>query len=602
MIESNIFGGRLCSEASGILITDCVGGFFYYCPKSFSKYQGYFFADGQNIYKTIESLETDGESVQRVLYRANGFDVIHKEGVEKYYFLKGKQAFLYINETARPIVFNFDSRAAYDMGAWGRFYDIFAEEEVILVKYHKQKDSREPWSTQEYELWTAIVADSPVYQLFGRWKDVNYKFDAARADNPIRGVYEALALRAKKVAIASALKKEDAIKMAKEMFTAEEKSFGGGFDEQRWKDVPEKNARAATVFSAHALRSLVVKLQGMARIYAGLPWFFQFWTRDSALSSKAFSLIGDEIFAKELLLSLLKSLREDGLIPSRIPLTPLASVDSIGIVLFRLFELLRVDFSKRKIFSEEEIQFIYHSTIIALESIMQHHGRDGFIVAKPLESWMDTNIRSGACVELQALLLAMYDLLRFLAEKCHDEAHERYAQSSSALVLERVRKLYLKDGILADGLDDFTIRPNIFLAYYFYPELFSRDEWENIFDKMLPSLWLSWGGLASVDIKDIRFTSNHTGVDNKSYHNGDSWFFLNNLAALCMHRVNKDKYSSYINAILKASTQEILQSGIFGYHAELSSASQLESNGCLAQAWSSAFYIELIEEVFGKKG
>ena len=37
--------------------------------------------------------------------------------------------------------------------------------------------------------------------------------------------------------------------------------------------------------------------------------------------------------------------------------------------------------------------------------------------------------------------------------------------------------------------------------------------------------------------------------------------------------------------------------GIKNQHSELSSAAKLESNGCLAQAWSDALLAELIYEV-----
>ena len=65
-----------------------------------------------------------------------------------------------------------------------------------------------------------------------------------------------------------------------------------------------------------------------------------------------------------------------------------------------------------------------------------------------------------------------------------------------------------------------------------------------------------------------------------------------------MHRLNKTKYAKYIKKILAASTQEILAMGAIGYAAELSSAKELKSQGCFAQAWSIALFIELIDELY----
>ena len=40
-----------------------------------------------------------------------------------------------------------------------------------------------------------------------------------------------------------------------------------------------------------------------------------------------------------------------------------------------------------------------------------------------------------------------------------------------------------------------------------------------------------------------------------------------------------------------------MEKGIIGYHAEVSDAKQLSSKGCWAQLWSSAMYVELIDEI-----
>jgi len=67
-----------------------------------------------------------------------------------------------------------------------------------------------------------------------------------------------------------------------------------------------------------------------------------------------------------------------------------------------------------------------------------------------------------------------------------------------------------------------------------------------------------------------------------------------------LHRINREKYRDKIEAIIRASTDEILWSGAIGHHAELSSAEAMRSEGCLAQAWSAASYIELMHEINGK--
>jgi len=150
---------------------------------------------------------------------------------------------------------------------------------------------------------------------------------------------------------------------------------------------------------------------------------------------------------------------------------------------------------------------------------------------------------------------------------------------------------------VADGVGDNTIRPNIFIAAYVYPELLSKKEWITCFDHVLPKLWCDWGGLSTIDKSDKRFVGNHTGEDPTSYHNGDSWFWINNIAAIVLHAFDKGRYKNYINHILDASTKDILQYETSGHASELSSADEFEPSGSPVQAWSAATYIELLHEL-----
>jgi glycogen debranching enzyme len=71
---------------------------------------------------------------------------------------------------------------------------------------------------------------------------------------------------------------------------------------------------------------------------------------------------------------------------------------------------------------------------------------------------------------------------------------------------------------------------------------------------------------------------------------------LNNLAALVLYKVNRKKFEKYVEKILKSSARDILWLGAIGHHSEISSAEKQEARGCVAQAWSAALYIELINE------
>ncbi len=232
----------------------------------------------------------------------------------------------------------------------------------------------------------------------------------------------------------------------------------------------------------------------------------------------------------------------------------------------------------------------------SLNGLLKLRTRDNFEINDKLETWMDTEFgndtREGVRIEIQALRLNMYKLMFELTQNHKYKVLEN-------LLKNKVREKFWNGKILADGLNDFTIRPNTFIAAYTYPELLLNKEWEMCFDNALKVLWLNWGGLSTIDKNHPLYTDTSTGENPKSYHRGDSWFWINNLSAIVLNKINKIKFKKQIQKIIEASAEEILWKGCVGCHAELSSAKSLESKGCFNQAWSDAMFIEMVDEVFG---
>ena len=211
---------------------------------------------------------------------------------------------------------------------------------------------------------------------------------------------------------------------------------------------------------------------------------------------------------------------------------------------------------------------------------------DEFFINKSNETWMDHLSREGICVEWQAFKLLILSMLDKKKENSFKPKVHKALWNS----------LYLKD-----RENDPTLRPNLFIAYYIYPDLLRKDEWLACFDYAIKKLWLQWGGLSTIDKTSSYFIPEHTGENSLSYHSGDSWFWINNLAAIAMLRLDKNKYLYHILKILEASSNEILWMGALGHSSELSSASDLKSQGCLMQAWSAAMFIELVSELANEK-
>ena len=121
-----------------------------------------------------------------------------------------------------------------------------------------------------------------------------------------------------------------------------------------------------------------------------------------------------------------------------------------------------------------------------------------------------------------------------------------------------------------DIKDDKNSRANIFIAYYIYPELLEKEQWKKIFDNMLKSIWSQSEGLI---------------IDKHS------WPHLNCMAAICLYKLDKNKYLKYIENIIKISYTEILSNGVMGALPET-----LAKN--LSYAPALALFIELIDLVY----
>ena len=320
-------------------------------------------------------------------------------------------------------------------------------------------------------------------------------------------------------------------------------------------------------------------------IYAGLPWFFQFWARDEAISLKAVSLIGKNLTAKKTILRLMNTIQSDGNIPNRIPPTDLGCADAVGWTFKRASQLMTN-------FLPLEKKLIKRKLYQSINSLLKNHTEDNLAMNGPQETWMDTvyqdDYRNGARIEIQAMRLQMYQLMYKLS-------NQKIYRDLELRLKKRVRDLFWNDKYLADGLGDWTIRPNLFIAYYVYPQLLSKEEWKTCFKFVLKHLWLDWGGLSTIEKHHPLFHENYSGEVPESYHRGDSWFWINNLAAICLYKVDKKYFKNYIGKIIKASLKEMLELGTIGCSAELSSSNELKSQGCLSQAWSSAMFIELLK-------
>ena len=598
VLSKDSFSGN-APDSSSFFLSNSRGGFLHLTNESrpVSKYNGLFFYNAGEMLRVVEDISlvncpAPSEIVKRL------YCVERKRAglLERFFVPRGTDSLVY--ELSEPYLIDIvlDVRKAYDMRQWGRNYSIEFSKDLAVVRFEKKSHILEDFSQgiKEYEIFVALRHNGKV-SCADEWVYRKYSYDASRNSSPsTRYVYRALKAVASRIVFSVASDRDSAVKEAEHIYN----NYGKLLNAQKSSCRVFEGSKGRNVAYACAAKALTDLYAGDG-MFAGLPWFFQFWSRDAAVCSRALMLVGKADYSRKILLKQVEGILPDGRTPnifgnmykdSTGP-APGSSADGIGWVCARLGDLLQA-----KKLSADEKKHVAGILEKSAERFRNNYERGGLIYNRGLETWMDTAVsndtREGFRIEIQALQLATYRLLYSLT------GQTKYFRLEKQLAA-KVREKFWNGKILADGLEDFTPRPNAFIAAYIYPSLLSREEWTSCFRNLLDSLWLDWGGIATIDKKNSLFLDEHSGEPPYSYHRGDSWFWINNLAAIAMHRTDKKRFNGYIKKIYEASTNDILWKGALGCHSELSSAREQRAEGSLDQAWSSAMYIELVDEMKG---
>jgi glycogen debranching enzyme len=548
-------------------------GYAYFSTGKKSRYNGVFFNLAGRMMRVIAELgiEKQPEKIVNRLYSAE----LHPSGNREAFFMPhGSDSLAYMLESEDWITLSLDVRGIYEASD-GTSYELLKNDTSVTIKCKRGAE----------DFFIVILADKPEYEPLGQYVPTTYESDKERNSPPFEGtIYRALKIKSKKLVLSFADDPEDASRKAEQVYNNLPKLYEEAQNRVR-KMIRNGVFASEDVWMAYncCINSLD-QLTASDRVIAGFPWFFQPWTRDELIS---ISNLSAQV-TKEILMRDIQHIKDDGRIPNILSENAQSNADSVG------WLFTRVDDSM-KVFTVNERNIIREKIVESIMRLNVAYVRDLLVCNGPKETWMDSqysdNGRAGARIEIQALTLRTYQTAYRLTK---NEKFSRLAQ----LTAKKVKKEFWNGRYLSDGAGDPTIRPNVFIAAYVYPSLLKTDEWETCFDFVLPNLWCEWGGISSIDKKDPLFCSHSTGEDARSYHRGDSWYFLNNMAALVLHRTNAEKYRIHIAAILKASTEDILWKGMVGHHSEISSAATQQAEGCGAQAWSAAMYIELVNELY----
>lgn len=521
-----------------------------------------------------------------------------------------------ITDFQGTLSFDLDCKRYEDFDEWGRLYEVYKKDDIVFVSFKKMKDN-----TEQYKLFFGIRAMNFNYEIIKEWVKKEYEYDAMRGSGNERYVFRPLKVHvqgSKKFVMGCGFSESevrDQIELLSKHQTELESFDFSFFDEVTQKPTfaspLTQDAQSAYILSNYSLYKFVGKSWENIGLeegaFAGYPWFTQVWARDELVSLRGFIEKGDEQYVKRKLFLYLGLINEQTGMIRRLVSKPdsLESADAVFWLAKRcedfLFSLEKTN-RIREVFIEKELFFVYDKLKKAFEKIVSSFWRKDLelISCKDGDSWMDT-VHLELPLDIQVGFLELVSFLGVLAHIVQKKEDSEKFLDFECVFREKIRQTYYRGGILYNEALKDSVTSNVFFVYYMYPDLFFEKEWEQIFDRALEHLSSSWGGLASMSRHDGRFRPFYTGEKNESYHQGDSWFWINNYAAIALHDLNEHKYRDTIKKILLSSTQDILRFGSLGFASEISSFNTQRSEGCFAQLWSTSTYIEMINKLFEKQ-
>jgi hypothetical protein len=297
-------------------------------------------------------------------------------------------------------------------------------------------------------------------------------------------------------------------------------------------------------------------------IYAGLPYFNEFWLRDALIILPSFLSMGNNSFVKEFISKLAGEINERGL--PNIMNGNLYPKDVLGLFLIDSFEYYQYTADK------EIFDIILKNKEIILGTVNKWLD-NGFIHDKGRETWMDSLDREYS-IEIQAIwakaLNEMYKLYK-----------DKEAEEISKLLKKSINSMFM-GSYFKDQKDLDINSANQLFALYF--DVIDSEKIPIII-KNLEENMLSESGVLSVSKNDKTF-------DFRSYQNGSIWPILTQIFAAVAFQNGRDDLGEKLISILKKN--DGLQCS-----SRINEIIQPDGTpkGCPSQAWSICLIPFIIE-------
>lgn len=362
---------------------------------------------------------------------------------------------------------------------------------------------------------------------------------------------------------------------------------------------------AALAWSVLSLDALIMN-QGKKGIFAGLPWFTNYWGRDSFISLPGAVLVtGRFREAREILLSfssfqqLDTSSSDYGRIPNIVDPGNVAYNTADGTPRFVMTAWEYVDRSGDTGF----VPAIYPTIVRSIEGTLRYHTDSlGFLCHGDAETWMDAagpqgpwSPRGNRANDVQALWALQLEAGIRFADAMGDTAR-RITWSAALRQLEiNVPRVFIVDGRIADhlnadGTPDRQERPNVLFTRRLVPDSVFEAAVRHVVTRLTYR-----HGVASLSQTDQNFHPYHEYPPfypkDAAYHNGTVWTWLQGplISELC--RLGREDTAW---ALTQDAIHQILDRGAAGSQSELLDAvarpgeHEPRLSGTFSQAWNLA--------------
>ena len=349
-------------------------------------------------------------------------------------------------------------------------------------------------------------------------------------------------------------------------------------------------------------------------IYAGLPWFNEYWGRDMFISMPGACLVtGQFDVAKEILKDFAKLQDTDpksetyGRIPNRANLEGILynTTDGTPRFVIQAYELAQYSGDT------EFLNDLYPSIKMSIDaSIANYTDQKGYLTHADADTWMDVkrngipgSPRGNRANDIQALwygqLVAGAEIAAIMEDEESAECWSGLAQMLAAnfeqdFCNKEGKMVY--DHLNADGSADTQFRPNQLYCF----DLINDEEFkQNVTRNVWEELVYPWG-VASLAQWDLQFHPQHENWNyyhkDDAYHNGTIWIWNNGIA---MQRMIEYGQVDTAWELFKNMNRQALVEGAVGSLSENADAHPREGktwvnrSGTFLQAWSNAEHLRV---------